>query len=169
MLDSVLTLAKFVAEKSVSRFMITIVIFFILLMLAPDGLSDYVIAKSNIPYSMQIFCFGLAFVSTLILDGVYTFFKHLIHLSRYFLKKRKMLKNLNSLNAEQISIIEAFLKFDEYLTLCPDNPSTALLVRMKIIRFVRKCALGNNSQFELSPDYEELIFETWNPCTKRFE
>lgn len=169
MLDGVLTLAKFVAEKSVSRFMITIVIFFLLLMLAPASLSDYVIAKSNIPYSMQIFCFGLAFVTTLILDVVYTFLKHLFNLTRYFFKKRKMLKNLNSLNAEQISIIEAFLKFDQQLTLCPNNKSTALLVRMKIIRFVRKCAFGNNSQFELASDYEELIFETWNPCTKRFE
>ena len=169
MLDGVLTLAKFVAEKSLSRFMITIVIFFLLLILAPASLSEYVMAKSNIPYSMQIFCFGLAFVSTLILDRFYIFSMYLFRIIRNLIKKRKMLKNLNSLNVEQIRIIESFLQFNDLLALCPENQSTALLVRMGIIRFVRKCSLGNNSQFQLNPEYEDLIFETWNPCTKRFE
>lgn len=80
-----------------------------------------------------------------------------------------MLKNLNSLNVEQIRIIESFLQFNDLLALCPENQSTALLVRTGIIRFVRKCSLGTNSHFQLDSDYEELILETWNPCTKRFE
>ncbi|ELS8134111.1 superinfection exclusion B family protein [Escherichia coli] len=169
MLESLLTLAKFFAEKSVSRFMITIVIFFLILMLVPENLSEYLEKKSAIPYSMQLFCFSIAFVSTLILDRVVILFLRMFYLIRDFVKKRKMLKNLNSLNAEQIRIIELFLQYNCQLTLCPDNPNVALLVKMRIISFVRKCSLGNDSQFQLNPEYEDLIFETWNPCTKRFE
>ena len=169
MLESLLTLARFFAEKSVSRLMIAIVIFFLILMLAPENLSEYLEEKSAIPYSMQLFCFSIAFVSTLILDRVVILFMSLFYLIQDFVKKRTTLKKLNSLNEEQLRIIELFLEYNSHLTLCPDNPNVALLVRMRIISFVRKCSLGNDSQFKLNPEYEDLIFETWNPCTKRFE
>lgn len=169
MLESLLTLARFFAEKSVSRFMITIVIFFLILILAPENLSEYLEKKSAIPYSMQLFCFSIAFVSTLILDRVVILFISLFYLIRDFVKKRATLKKLNSLNEEQLRIIELFLQYNCQLTLCPDNPNVALLVKMRIISFVRKCSLGNDSQFQLNPEYEDLIFETWNPCIKRFE
>lgn len=57
--------------------MITIVIFFLILMLVPENLSEYLEKKSAIPYSMQLFCFSMAFVSTLIFDSVVILFMSL--------------------------------------------------------------------------------------------
>lgn len=99
MLETVFALARYLTEKIVGRVIIAVVRFFLILMFAPESLSVYLAEKIGIPYAMQIFCFIMTVVATLILDRVGFYSIKLICLIRDFIKKRNDLKN-GPLNTE---------------------------------------------------------------------
>lgn len=87
MLETVFTLARYLTEKIVFRVIIAVVRFFLILTFTPESLSVYLAEKTSIPYAMQIFCFIMTVVATLILDRVSLYSIKLVCLISDFMKK----------------------------------------------------------------------------------
>lgn len=121
MLESVLTFAKFIAEKSVIQFMITIFIFFLIMIFAPENLSEFIADKNGVPYAMQIFSFALAFIISLMLR---TLFDIALKLFPHYCEQRRESKKYKNINRiiDKLSDEEKIL-----LSTCLSNASPTLL------------------------------------------
>ena len=170
MLGSVLTLAKFFAEKSVGQFMVTVALFFLILIFTPDDISAFIEERSGFPYAAQIFSFAIAYLIVLILKAVGQFFMSVVPLYYRSIKTKRMLKTLNSLSIEQLLLLEPFLKTRSRTFLASwDNPYVNALVKAGIVRPINSSIGGVSVIFKIEPEYEPLMLSAWNPCTKRFD
>lgn len=163
MSDDRLTFARFFAEKDVIQFLITIVIFSLILIFSPNNLHELIVTKSGIPYAMYIFSFAVAYL-------IGQFFMSVVPLYHRGTQMKRKLKTLNSLSTEQLFLLESFFKtHSPTFWAAWDNPDAETLVKAGIVRPVGSCIDGVSVMFKIEPEYESLMLSTWNPCTKRFD
>ncbi|EGI1524087.1 hypothetical protein IF554_004097 [Salmonella enterica] len=170
MSETALVIVKFLIGKSVGQFMLTVALFFLIIIFIPRDITELIEARSDLPYAVQIFSFAVAYLIVLILKVTGYFFVSALPLCQRRGRAKRMLKTLNSLSTEQLFLLEPFLKtHSPTFRASWDNPDADALVNAGIVRPAGSCIDGVSVMFKIEPEYESLMLSTWNPCTKRFD
>ncbi|ECC8734514.1 hypothetical protein DLB77_19420 [Salmonella bongori] len=172
--EIVLTLIKYLFHKSVGQLMVTLVLFFLLLILMPENVSSLISEHADFPYAIQILSFAVAYLMVLSAKATgllfRMFFMEVIPLLRYGSRVKGMHKTLDSLSTEQLLLLDKFLKtHTDSFWADRDNPHANKLVQCGIIRPVASGVGGVSVYFRIDPEYAALMLATWNPCTKHFD
>ncbi|MEB0968300.1 super-infection exclusion protein B [Citrobacter braakii] len=177
MLGSVLTFAKLFAEKSISQFMITIVIFFLIMMFAPDSLSEFIADKSGVPYAMQIFSFSLAFIISLILRALFDIALYLFpdycEQRRERRKYRAINRIIDNLNDEEKILLSACLSNSTPTSLQKRNSKVAKSLVEKGVLIPPSAIIIKHVQqhlpFQVSPEFWPYLIKRWDALEQKLK
>ncbi|EAA3808477.1 hypothetical protein DOQ21_23475, partial [Salmonella enterica subsp. enterica] len=96
MSETALVIVKFLIGKSVGQFMLTVALFFLIIIFIPRDITELIEARSDLPYAVQIFSFAVAYLIVLILKVTGYFFVSALPLCQRRGRAKRMLKTLNS-------------------------------------------------------------------------
>jgi len=170
-------LLNFFAEKSISQFMITIVIFFLIMMFAPDSLSEFIADKSGVPYAMQIFSFSLAFFISLILRALFDIALYLFpdycEQRRERKKYRAINRIIDNLNDEEKILLSTCLSNSTPTSLQKRNSNAAKSLVEKGVLIPPSAILIKHVQqhlpFQVSPEFWPHLQKRWDAFEQKLK
>ncbi|WP_255491431.1 MULTISPECIES: super-infection exclusion protein B [unclassified Cronobacter] len=147
--------------------MIVIVLFFLIMIFAPENLPEFISGKSGVPYAFHIFSFAVAYVVVLFSRVVGLFFMAFCY---HKVRTKRMLKKLNSLSSAQLLLLDDILYSGASRLCVPgDNADANALIKAGIIRPTGFNIDRTSVMLNVDPEYKSLMLATWNPFSKRFD
>ncbi|EEP89006.1 hypothetical protein ykris0001_46320 [Yersinia kristensenii ATCC 33638] len=175
MLSSLTILAKSFIEKSSEQFMVTVVIWSVILIFVPDNFRDLINAKIGIPYALQICSFAVAFTITLILKYIFQIALALLpdvcDRHRASGKAKKINRVIDQLTDEERYLLSFCLAHSNRQVIKKINNHVARSLVSKGILFPPAFIPKGNSEiiFTVSLDYWPYLQKRWDILAQKLK